>query len=340
MQYAAVISLINVFNLSGSIPSDTGDPLVTLTRAPTASAAATSTVSRPPPSVDSDGDTQAHVLEDMETAAFDQASTSETTSKSSRKRDKRRREEECQEEEDTWMRDLRAIMKANQALLEKLVEESPQTDREPFVRFVADTLRKAPQEQYEVMKELIFDIVRQGRRRQPGDSEQPSTLWARTAQAVSAPPTCASSQPFPQPFRQQFSQNFDQPSSCQQYFQQHNPQHQQNWQYGSFVQQTSFSPKWQTATTTSPTRKQFCNQQPNYPQQQQQQQEQPQNICQAQQQTYTSLLNTPVFSQSTPLPNISPINSTPGISSLLDVPSLDQPQGRQQSDEQEDPLQP
>jgi hypothetical protein len=42
------------------------------------------------------------------------------------------------------MRDLRAIMKANQALLEKLVEESPQTDREPFVRFVADTLRKAP----------------------------------------------------------------------------------------------------------------------------------------------------------------------------------------------------
>ena len=148
-------------NLSGSIPSDTGDPLVTLARVPTASIAATSTVSRPPPSVDSDGDSQAHVLEDMESAAVDQDSTPQPTSTSSRsrKRDKRRREEECQEEEDTWMRDLRATMQANQALLEKLVEERPQSDREPFVRFVADTLRTAPQEQYDEMKELIFDIV-------------------------------------------------------------------------------------------------------------------------------------------------------------------------------------
>ena len=147
-------------NLSGSIPSDTGDPLVTLARVPTASIAATSTVSRPPPSVDSDGDSQAHVLEDMESAAVDQDSTPQPTSTSSRsrKRDKRR-EEECQEEEDTWMRDLRATMQANQALLEKLVEERPQSDREPFVRFVADTLRTAPQEQYDEMKELIFDIV-------------------------------------------------------------------------------------------------------------------------------------------------------------------------------------
>lgn len=227
--------------------------------------------------MDSDGDSQAHVLEDMESASVDQASTSQPTptSSRSRKRDKRRREEECQEEEDTWMRDLRATMQANQALLEKLVEERPQSDREPFVRFVADTLRTAPQEQYDEMKELIFDIVRQGRRRQPGDSEQPSKSWARPAQAVSAPPACTASQPSPQPFSQQFSQPYSQPYSCQQDFQQHNPQYQQNWQYGSsFMQQTSFPPMRHTATTPSPTPTQFCDQQPTYPQQQQQQQEQ------------------------------------------------------------------
>ncbi|KAH3697787.1 hypothetical protein DPMN_085297 [Dreissena polymorpha] len=35
----------------------------------------------------------------------------------------------------------------------------PHTDREPFVRFVADILRTAPQQQYNERKELIFDIV-------------------------------------------------------------------------------------------------------------------------------------------------------------------------------------
>ena len=141
---------------------------------------------------DGDGDSHTYVLEDMESAAGDNASTSHPTSSSSRnrKRDKRRREEECQEEEDNWMRDLHATMQANQALLEKLVEERPHSDREAFVRFVADTLRTAPQEQYDAMKELIFDIVRQGRRRQPGDIEQPSMSLARPAQVVSAPPTC------------------------------------------------------------------------------------------------------------------------------------------------------
>jgi len=111
VQYAAVISLINVFNLSGPILSDTGDPLVTLTQAPIASAAATSTVSRPPPQWTLTVTPRRTSSRTWRPQPFDQASTSQTTSKSSRKRDKRRREEECQEEEDTWMRDLRAIMK-------------------------------------------------------------------------------------------------------------------------------------------------------------------------------------------------------------------------------------
>ncbi len=206
----------------------------------------------------------------MESAAVDEASTTPqptAMSSRSRKREKRRREE-CQEE-DTWMRDLRATMQANQALLEKLVEERPHSDREPFVQFVADTLRTAPREQYNEMKELIFDIVRQGRRCQPADSEQPFKTWARPAQAVSAPPACAASQPAPQPFSQKFSQPYNQPYSCQHYFQQHNPQ---NQQHGSnFMQKTSFSPMRQTSTTPSPTPTQFCDQQPTYPQQHEEQ---------------------------------------------------------------------
>ena len=75
-------------------------------------------------------------------------------------------------------------MQANQALLEKLVEERPYCDREAFVRFVADTLRTAPQEQYVEMKELIFDMVHKGRRRQPGDIEQPFKSLARPAKVV------------------------------------------------------------------------------------------------------------------------------------------------------------
>ena len=157
------------FKHSGSIPSDTGDPLVSLARVPSPSATATSTVSHPPPpSVDSNGDGDSHAhIEDMESSA--------ATSSRNRKRDKRRREEQCQEEEGIcWMQDLCATMQANQALLEKLVEVRPYSDREAFVRFVADTLRTAPQEQYVEMMELILDIVRQGRRRQPGGIEQPS----------------------------------------------------------------------------------------------------------------------------------------------------------------------
>ena len=111
--------------------------------------------------MDSNSDSQAHVLGDMESEAVAQASTSQLTSTSSHspKGNKRRKEEKCLEEEDTWMRDLHTTMQANQALLEKLVEEKPQSDHEPFVQFVADTLRTAPQEQYDEMKELVFDII-------------------------------------------------------------------------------------------------------------------------------------------------------------------------------------
>ena len=121
--------------MPGSITSDTGDPLVSLARNPSLSLPLQLPRSHvPTPSVDSNGDSDihAHILEDMESSA--------ATSSRNRKREKRRREEQCQEEEDTWMQDIRATMQANQALLQKLVEQRPYSDREALVRFVADTL--------------------------------------------------------------------------------------------------------------------------------------------------------------------------------------------------------
>ena len=117
---------------------------------------------------------QSNILEEMELAAAEQGLTT-----SSRQRKRRRRDDESLEEE-SWMQELRSIMKANQALLEKLLEErsQAQSDREAFTRYVSDTLRTAPQEQYSVMKELITDIMREGgqsQRYSSRDTQGPSS---------------------------------------------------------------------------------------------------------------------------------------------------------------------
>lgn len=147
-------------------------------------------------------ESHSNILEEMELAAAEQGSTTSTY------RRKRRRDEESLEEE-SWMQELRSTMKANQALLEKLLEERSraQSDREAFIRYVSDTLRTAPQEQYSVMKELITDIMREGGQSQRGssrDTQGPSSSWARQQQYYQ-----------PQP-------NYDQCS---------------NWQYGGGYQQ-------------------------------------------------------------------------------------------------------
>ena len=154
-------------------------------------------------------ESQSNILEEMELAAAEQGSTT-----SSRRRKRRRRDEESLEEE-SWMQELRSTMKANQALLEKLLEERSQgqSDREAFIRYVSDTLRTTPQEQYSVMKELITDIMREGGQSQRDssiDTQGPSSSWARPGPSASAPPACtASSQPY-------FSQTY---SQQQQYYQ-------------------------------------------------------------------------------------------------------------------------
>lgn len=179
-----------------------------LARQPSQSSQASATVSKPP---DSDQKLEAsgsNVLEELEAAAMPSTQTSSRQCSHSDRHDKRKREEQCLEEEDTWMALLRSTMKANQTLLEKLLEERPvHTEREAFIRFVSDTLRTVPEEDYAEMKNLILDIVSH-RRQQPAQSSQPqpSTSWSR-------PELQPSSQHFNQNFQQQ--QHYFQPQSTQ-----------------------------------------------------------------------------------------------------------------------------
>ncbi|KAG0719635.1 hypothetical protein GWK47_050087 [Chionoecetes opilio] len=54
---------------------------------------------------------------------------------------RKRKTPATERQEEEWMVDLRSTMKANQALLERLLEErsQPQSRREAFIRFVSDT---------------------------------------------------------------------------------------------------------------------------------------------------------------------------------------------------------
>lgn len=147
------------------------------------------------------------------------------------------------------MQELRSTMKANQALLEKLLEErsQAQSDREAFIRYVSDTLRTAPQEQYSVMKELITDIMReggQGQRDSSRDTQGPSSSWARPGPSASAPAACtASSQPY-------CSQTY---SKQQQYYQpQPNYDQWSNWQYGGGYQQQQVPQQQHQQVTQQP----------------------------------------------------------------------------------------
>ncbi|KAF6721619.1 hypothetical protein FQA47_024758, partial [Oryzias melastigma] len=200
--------LKNVAFYKSSIPKKGGDPQVPLARQPSQSSQASATVSKPP---DSDQKLEAsgsNVLEELEAAAMPSTQTSSRQCSHSDRHDKRKREEQCLEEEDTWMALLRSTMKANQTLLEKLLEERPvHTEREAFIRFVSDTLRTVPEEDYAEMKNLILDIVSH-RRQQPAQSSQPqpSTSWSR-------PELQPSSQHFNQNFQQQ--QHYFQPQSTQ-----------------------------------------------------------------------------------------------------------------------------
>ena len=104
-------------------------------------------------------------------------------------------------------------MQANQALLEKLLEEKSRrhSDREPFINYVSETLRNVPDEQYASMQEIILDMMRARGHSLPHsrrDSQGPS--WSRPG-PVNAPPAGQPSQPY---FHQQ-QQHYYQPQPIQ-----------------------------------------------------------------------------------------------------------------------------
>ena len=134
--------------------------------------------------------------------------------RSSQQRRKRRRDEDSPAMEDYWMKELSVTMKANQTLLEKLLEEKSQlsTDRDPFIQYVSQLLRTSPQEQYEALTHAILGVAHQKDRRA-------STSFAR--------PGCSGTHPSQQAYIPQQQQ--------QQYYQNQNWQdNSSNWQHGGY----------------------------------------------------------------------------------------------------------
>ncbi|RVE75389.1 hypothetical protein OJAV_G00016210 [Oryzias javanicus] len=219
--------LKNVAFYKGSKPTKGGNPLVAAVHHPSQSSQARATVSRPP---DSDQELEAsgsNVLEELEAAAGAMPPTQTSSRQSGRcgRCKKHKREERCLEEGDAWMADLRSTMKANQTLLERLLEERPvHTEREAFIRFVSDTLRNVPEEDYAEMKCLILDIISH-RPQQPAQSSQLSTSRGRPEfQPSSQQPLQLFGQQSYLQYNQQFNQNFQQ----QHYFQPQSTQHTQS----------------------------------------------------------------------------------------------------------------
>ena len=109
-------------------------------------------------------DSQGNILEEMEMSAAEQV----------QKRRRRKRDEDSPEQEEQWMKELSLTMKANQTLLEKLLEEKsqPQSERQPFINYISEMLRTVPQEQYVALTEGILDLVRARGRRDSWNRQQ------------------------------------------------------------------------------------------------------------------------------------------------------------------------
>jgi len=176
------------------------------------SSAASTLHSQPLPSVDTQEspDGPSNILEEMELAAAKQHSSA-----SASQRRKRWRDEE--DAEQGLFADLRSQLQTNQALLERMLEDKSKADspREPFIRYVSDTLRNASDEHYSYMKDLINDIIHQPQGQRQRNTEGPCSSLGRPAQSMSAPSACtASSQRF-----SQYSPGFATYSQQQQYYQ-------------------------------------------------------------------------------------------------------------------------
>ena len=112
------------------------------------------------------------------------------------------------------MKDLRETLKVNQELLAHLIQEKPaqSSECEVFIKYVSDSLRAAPAEQYKQLK-TRFSALLDADSQETAVAPQP----ARPAQATSAPPVLQ--------LPEQYQQSQQQAPRYQQY-QQQAPQYQ------------------------------------------------------------------------------------------------------------------
>jgi hypothetical protein len=202
------------------LPSHTSSPMITLHRRPQE----TPVVSES--EADSDHGQQGHEQqgtpqEDLEVA---ESSSAQQASSRSQSRQSKKRQKVDQEEE--WMKDLRDTLKANQQLLGQLVKEKPaQSDREVFIKYVADSLHTAQEDKYKQLKTQISAIL------DAADPDPP-----RPGHTFSAPPGFPPSQQYQQQGAQQGAQQYMQQAPQYQQYQQYQQQYQQP-QYQQHQQQ-------------------------------------------------------------------------------------------------------
>ena len=198
---------------------------------------------------DSDQEQAPTPLEDLEvlestSAEAGRASSSHSMPSTSSRLSKNRKRGEDEKER---MKDLRETMKANQKLLAQLVQEKPaqSSEREVFIKYISDSLRAAPAEQYKQLKTQISALLDTA-----SQKTAPAPQPARPAQAMSAPPV------------------FQQP--------QQSPQSQQSQQCQQQAPQYQQSPQYQQQAPHYPQSQQYQQQAPHYQLFQQYQQEAPQ----------------------------------------------------------------
>ena len=131
------------------------------------------------------GDDQS--LADLERAAAEQGrgGTSSSTPQS-RHPSQSRGQKRSRQDDDDVLRDIRDSMKANTQLLSQLVTTKPSSVREPFINFVADSLRSMSDGRYEEAKQklvpLLLDLTKQAEA-DSSEDELPSAILPSTSRS-------------------------------------------------------------------------------------------------------------------------------------------------------------
>ena len=144
---------------------------------------------------------------------------------------KRNRQETSSPGPDTGsLRAIQLSMRTNTELLKKLVEKKPDSPREPFIRYVGETLRTLPEEDFKTMKKRITAMLNDGQAPQgisSGDDDM--TPDSRPKFSHSAPAKLSSSG-WDQQQQYWLEQQYNQQQQLDQQQQQQWGQHQSNQQ--------------------------------------------------------------------------------------------------------------